>query len=403
MVEQARWFIESEEDFYNQFKDTDFEFFGYSPVRSSIEEDFKEYGLLLTQHGIFEKVQMNGGDRVNVQFFPFSSLWKITINSKNEIKFYYPYGIVKQLNVTGNFKNAIQDIEAIISSGYTNDIKVDNLNAQLLKIGKNNLSSNNFINSTQIAFLSSFVLTAENRIQHIQTNSIVGNPNGHGFAAEYANNLIDRIKHPFRKVDIIGQDNALNGADRAVGNQDIQVKYCQNAKDSVRAAFDLKNDGMYRYKGMQLEVPKDQYDEALRIMGDKIREGKVEGFTNPADAKKIIKKGYVTYEEAKLIAKGGNFTSIKFAVIDGTIQSLPGASISFIIIFAQAKWSGASTEEAIKLATKAGLKVLVMGTSVYAFTDQFAKLCTKELEKVIGKRLEQKCLQNVPSQLLHLQ
>ncbi|MFS9174579.1 hypothetical protein [Streptococcus parasanguinis] len=77
---------------------------------------------------------------------------------------------------------------------------------------------------------------------------------------------------------------------------------------------------MYRYKGMQLEVPKDQYDEALRIMGDKIREGKVEGFTNPADAKKIIKKGYVTYEEAKLIAKGGNFTSIKFAVIDGTIQ-----------------------------------------------------------------------------------
>lgn len=384
---RARWFIESEDDFYNQFKDTDFEFFGYSPVRSSIEEDFKEYGLLLTQYGIFEKVQMNGENRVNVQFFPFSSLWKITINSKDEIKFYYPYGIVKQLNVTGKFKNAIKDIEAIISTGYTNDIKVDNLNAQLLKIGKNNLSSNNFIPATQIAFLSSFILSAEKRIQHIQTNSIVGNPNGHGFAAEYANNLIDRIKHPFRKVDIIGQDNALNGADRAVGNQDIQVKYCQNAKDSVRAAFDLKNDGMYRYKGMQLEVPKDQYDEALRIMGDKIREGKVEGFTNPADANKIIKKGYVTYEEAKLIAKGGNFTSIKFAVLDGTIQSLPGASISFIIIFAQAKWSGASTKEAIKLATKAGLKVLVMGTSVYAFTDQFAKLCTKELEKVIGKKI----------------
>ncbi|KIC77390.1 hypothetical protein [Streptococcus constellatus] len=76
---RLRWFIESEEDFYNQFKDTDFKFFGYSPVRSSIEEDFKEYGLLLKQYGIFEKVQMNGGDRVNVQFFPFSNLWKITI------------------------------------------------------------------------------------------------------------------------------------------------------------------------------------------------------------------------------------------------------------------------------------------------------------------------------------
>lgn len=384
---RARWFIESEEDFYNQFKDTDFEFFGYSPVRSSIEEDYKEYGLLLTQYGIFEKVQMNGGNRVNVQFFPFSSLWKITINSKNEIKFYYPYGIVKQLNVTGKFKNAIKDIEAIISSGYTNDIKVDNLNAQLFKIGKKNLSSNNFITATQIAFLSSFVLSTEKRIRHIQTNSIVGNPNGHGFAAEYANNVIDRIKHPFQKVDIVGQDNKLNGADRVVGNQNIQVKYCQNAKASVNAGFDPKNGGMYRYKGMLLEVPKDQYDEALRIMGDKIREGKVEGFTNPADANKIIRKGYVTYKETKLIANGGNFTSIKFDALDGAMQSLPGVSISFIIVFAQAKWSGASTEEATKLAMKAGFKVLLMGTSVYVVTSQCAKLCTKALGNAIGRNL----------------
>ena len=45
---------------------------------------------------------------------------------------------------------------------------------------------------------------------------------------------------------------------------------------------------------------KTRYDEALRIMGDKIREGKkLRAFTNPADANKIIKKGYVTYEEAK--------------------------------------------------------------------------------------------------------
>lgn len=53
---RAKWFIESEKEFYNEFSNTEFEYFGYSPVRSLKEEDFKEYGLLLTQYGIFEKM-----------------------------------------------------------------------------------------------------------------------------------------------------------------------------------------------------------------------------------------------------------------------------------------------------------------------------------------------------------
>ena len=57
-------------EFYNEFSNTEFEYFGYSPVRSLKEEDFKEYGLLLTQYGIFEKMQIKDQDRCNVQFFP---------------------------------------------------------------------------------------------------------------------------------------------------------------------------------------------------------------------------------------------------------------------------------------------------------------------------------------------
>lgn len=42
---------------------------------------------------------------------------------------------------------------------------------------------------------------------------------------------------------------------------------------------------MYKYKGMQLEVPKDQYDRAVELFEEKIRQGKVEGVNNPAEAK----------------------------------------------------------------------------------------------------------------------
>ena len=48
---------------------------------------------------------------------------------------------------------------------------------------------------------------------------MVSAPSGHGHAAEFANNLMDKIKYPFHHVRQTGQDNAKNGADRMVGNQ----------------------------------------------------------------------------------------------------------------------------------------------------------------------------------------
>ena len=47
---------------------------------------------------------------------------------------------------------------------------------------------------------------------------------GHGFAAEQSNNRIDRLMG--KDAQIIGGDNAKNGADRIVQGQQIQTKYC---------------------------------------------------------------------------------------------------------------------------------------------------------------------------------
>lgn len=383
---RAKWFIESEKEFYNEFSNTEFEYFGYSPVRSLKEEDFKEYGLLLTQYGIFEKMQIKDQDRCNVQFFPFSNLWKIEVDDNDQLAFYYPYGIIKRLNVSNSLNYVVREFNELIASGYTNDVQVENLNSQLLKIGKKNVNSTIFRRGSEIGVISWILLSVGDRLHKAQINAMVSAPSGHGHAAEYANNVIDRIKYPFQDVKQIGQNNAKNGADRQVGNQKIQTKYYARATGTVNSAFDSES-GMYKYKGMQLEVPKDQYDKAVELFEEKIRQGKVEGVNNPAEAKNIIRKGHITYNEAKLIAKGGNLTSIKFDAIDGAINSLPGVGISFVIVFSQAKWSGAETKDAALMAGKAGLRTLAMGTSIYVASQQFAKIFTKQINDYFGKKI----------------
>ena len=385
---RAKWFIDSEKDFYYEFCNTEFEFFGYSPVRSLKEEEFKEYGLLLTQYGIFEKVQIKDQEECNVQFFPFSNSWKVSVDENDNLVFYYPYGIIKRLNSPKNLIYTLREFNELIASGYTNDLQVENLNSQLLKIGKKNINSTNFVKGSQIGVISWILLNVGDKLHKAQINSIVSAPSGHGHAAEYANNLMDKIKYPFKYVRQTGQDNAKNGADRMVGNQKIQTKYYARASGTVNSAFESKSDGgMYRYKGMQLEVPKDQYDKAVELFEEKIKQGKVEGVTNPKEAKNYIRKGNVTYREAKLIAQGGNLTSIKFDAIDGAINSLPGVGISFVIVFSQARWSGSETKDAALMAGKAGLRTLAMGTSIYVASQQFAKVFTKQINNYFGKKV----------------
>ena len=122
------------------------------------------------------------------------------------------------------------------------------------------------------------------------------------------------------------------------------------------------------------------------VRARKYRNHRGPGFTNPKDAYKLIRKGHITYNESKLIAQGGNVTSLKFDAIDGTIQSIPIAGISFIIVFAQAKWSGQETSDAIKTALRAGARALVVGAVVYAGSQQIAKVLTTRIAEQAGKK-----------------
>ena len=179
---------------------------------------------------------------------------------------------------------------------------------------------------------------------------------GHGHAAEQANHLID-VLHGQDAV-ILGDDNAKNGPDRSVNGMQIQTKYCQNALSSVNAAF---RNGQYRYldsKGnpMQLEVPSDQYEEAVEIMRKRIAEGKVPGTTNPDDAEKLVRKGHIDYKTACNIAKAGNIDSLLFDAAHGTVIAASAFGISSVISFAQAVWSGKDIDAAVDQALYTGLQ-----------------------------------------------
>ena len=179
---------------------------------------------------------------------------------------------------------------------------------------------------------------------------------GHGFAAEQGNDLWDRMIG--NDAQILGDDNAKNGADRLVNGKLIQTKYCQNARASIDAGF--KN-GQYRYldtkgKPMQLEVPSDQYEEAVKIMAKKIEDGKVPNCNNPSKAKELVRKGNITLEQATNLAKAGTIESLSFDAINGVVIGTSAAGISATITFARALWNGEDLNSAIDNAVFIGIQ-----------------------------------------------
>ena len=195
-----------------------------------------------------------------------------------------------------------------------------------------------------------------------------GGSTGGGFAAEDANALFDELTG--KKVDKVGIDNAKNGPDRISNGVRIQTKYCKTAYATVNAAFD-QTTGIYKYKlkngrPMKLEVPYDQYEQAVNLIKEKIVDGKIKGVKNPEHACKMVKKGIVTYDQAVRIAKAGRIEGILYDAATGAVTSAITAGISAVITYYAYKRKGKKTAEALKAAGKQGLKSggATLGTQV---------------------------------------
>ncbi|WP_408900164.1 hypothetical protein [Photobacterium piscicola] len=178
---------------------------------------------------------------------------------------------------------------------------------------------------------------------------------GHGFAAEKANHLHDVFTG--KSAQLVGGDNAKNGADRIVNGVNVQTKYCSSGSKCVSEAF---QNGKYRYvndgKPMQLEVPSDMYDSAIQAMEERIRKGQVPGVSAPKQAKNLVRKGSFTYAQAKNIAKFGTIESLKFDAMNGISIAGTSMGISSAISFAVQLWNGEEWDLALKSACYDGLK-----------------------------------------------
>lgn len=186
---------------------------------------------------------------------------------------------------------------------------------------------------------------------------------GHGFAAEQANDLADQL-HGKEVHKGLGDDNAKDGPDRMVNGQWIQSKYYADGAKAIDACFRDGGKGALRYvdqngEPMRIEVPKDDaiYGKAVERMEAKIRNGQVEGVNDPAKAKEIVQRGNVTYRQARNIAKAGNIDSLKFDAANGAVVAASAFGVSAVVAFATGVWSGDAPKVAAKRAALCGLRV----------------------------------------------
>ena len=105
---------------------------------------------------------------------------------------------------------------------------------------------------------------------------------------------------------------------------------------------------------MQIEVPLDKYDDALKAMQKRIERGQIKGVT---DAKDIVRKGHFTYEQAKNLAKAGTIESLTYDAANGMITAAYSGGISVAITFWCSYRSGKSFEDALTDAINAGIHV----------------------------------------------
>lgn len=409
--------------FLSEFEDIDFSsvrYLGYNPIRSKDKIELREYGMLVTNVGIFLKSQ----DQVTSKnpetkkkttenyshpiYLPFSGLWSLIYNQNQEkASFKYADGSY----ITIDFKeypinqDFLSELDNFIYAGVTRNILLEEKAAyyseeeiqsadQQVQEAYQNLLRNNKIglgayqgfltgetifnkSPDSVKYNGSKLNSVSKHAEDIQLNRIASARHGHGDAAEYANNTIDKLKGYTVESSGSGYSNleergqGVNAFDRERTHlftgrtESIQTKYCRTGKDCADSF--LK--GNYP-EGTILEVPKGMKKATQDTLGENSNV-------------KVI-EGSVTYEWALAMTKAGTIPSLTIDFIDGVIMSTTGASITFIFSYTQARHLGLDRKEAVKQSSISSLKTLGAGTLLHMGSKQFAKT---ELAKGIAKKL----------------
>ena len=124
---------------------------------------------------------------------------------------------------------------------------------------------------------------------------------------------------------------------------------------------------------MMVEVPKDQYAEAINEFRNKILEGKVPGVTNPDDASKYIKQGKLTYKQALNLCKPGTIESIAYDSLTGAVNCSFAFGLTFLSTFIMCYAQTGDRRESMSSAVSSGIQVFGLSFFAHLFAQQVAR------------------------------
>jgi hypothetical protein len=361
----------------------------FSTIPSEIDDELREYGIVVTRRGVYISGQEKGATGEIRSWTYWGSLEGLTSVVKSN----------DNTLILGRINQEFDEVQNKIhlpnKTVCIDDLK--NLFEKVIdsKIGLAMLVNQVVVESSQIAD-EKFDIEETSRIIELagltgsleslnslrnETKNLMNARQGGGYAAEYANNTIDRllghdVKATAQVLDEHGRQ-VKGGADRTVNEIEIQTKYYGNSSQAIGAVFDnraaiyIRSDGTG--KMMQIEVPRDQYHDALKLMQKRIDSGQVPGVSPGESAGDYVRRGYFTYEQALNVAKAGTVESLTVDFTAGAISSVGIGGISAAIVFANAVWAGEDVETAIQRSLGVGARIWGKRILIYTLTKQLSR------------------------------
>lgn len=387
---------------------------------------FREFGYLITTFGIIikEPVKSKGSGNeydIEVTQVPFQDIYRIDAD-ENHIVVYYANHSTKTINLDASKLDEIKRIlEIAINTGWTKnssewteaETTKDQINRDLDRATKQASEISKYGKIGESVQLSSVNTSVTYDLGKNQINDRFGAGQGHGHVGEQYGDTLDRLR--LRKAKRDGASHAKNGEDRIVNGRKIQTKYLKTANKSVGQVFN--SDGSARYidkntgQMMAVEVPRDQYRNAIKAMERRIKNNEVPGKngkreTDPSKANQYVKKGAISYEHSKMATKSifdrnseipaydqnnkvirddkGNvqMKQVTFGekliwsaggdFMTGVASSMPTAMVTGIWIYCNCRWQGVDEKDALKNTVLATAKPVLWGGSMYMVSSQFA-------------------------------
>lgn len=411
----------------------------YNAHPANNEMAFREYGYLVLTTGIIYKRQIEASEKSQEKYLvkevevPFANIFDVSrtdttvtidyyndetkqITSDDEKTVIFLYKIIRAAIDNGWTKNCttilhnlaqvqfsdVDDLTQEIDTNYevakrqqevqklasTEDVEqvfekeqvknIDAVNRKLVDNMTNVNVANDMLNT--------------NIFRQHQMNDRFSGAMGHGHAGELMGDTMDKLK--LKKTSMDGNSHAKHGADRVVNGTNIQTKYYATAGKSIGACFE---NGTAKYINpdgsmMKIEVPRDQYNKAVKAMARRIENGEVPNESNPQNAARYVKRGALSYEHSQIATKSifdrgstivvdGKVQSVSFGqklvysvggdFLTGVANTMPTVMISQVWYYVNARWHGQDAEEALKGAVLGAVKPILVGASIYTVSSQF--------------------------------